>query len=159
MVTACVWRWPKQVDKCWKYLKEIFNFHIFIELFIPLNCNSLSFTKYSKGKWLRNLDLNTVSNFVNLYLSWSLKLILSFDLSWMVPKKRDDTAWLASQLSTLSCYYADHYQLIQALSFIKWSWLFSCFVEWDPASDTQIFLLPTSAYILLKIYVHAYYTF
>lgn len=38
---------------------------------------------------------------------------------------------LVSWLPPLSCYCWDHSWLEQALSFIKWGWLFLCFMEWD----------------------------
>jgi hypothetical protein len=64
----------------------------------------------------------------DLDLSWP-PILIRFELSWLVSTNRDKTAWLASRLIPISCYCAYNYWLVQALSFTRWGWLLSCFME------------------------------
>jgi hypothetical protein len=50
------------------------------------------------------------------------------------------TIWLARQLPPQSCYCADHSQLSQSLSFIKWGWLFPYFMQCNLTSNMQCIL-------------------
>jgi hypothetical protein len=43
-----------------------------------------------------------------------------FDVPWMVPTSRDETASLTSRLPTLSCCFADHPEFSQVVLFINW---------------------------------------
>jgi hypothetical protein len=73
-----------------------------------------------------------------------------FELSRFVVIIWDETtSW------QVSFPHTDHSQLRHTLSFIKWGWLPSCFMEWDSFSHLRYFMLPKVCF-LLKTF-HAFY--
>jgi len=72
--------------------------------------------------------------------------------------KWDNTTWLGSQPSPLSCHCMDQTQYSQALSFIKWRWQLSCFMEETP-STINVLQESNSVFFAIKINLHAFYVF
>jgi hypothetical protein len=57
----------------------------------------------------------------------------------------------------LSCYCVDHCQLNEALSFVKWSWLLSCFVEWTTRLiDFMYIMRPKKCLYFIEINFHVF---
>jgi hypothetical protein len=91
--------------------------------------------------------LTAETNYSRISVFKNLCVFQTFAL-WLVPVKKDQTTLLVSQHSHSPGTLQITLSSVKLLSFIKWGWLFPCFMKWVCPSVTECILYFQKLFII-----------